>query len=184
MKIFNRRLLTTLISLVLSIAGTIFVLQYRNYMHAAVWHSLHSGNVTFQNYAIKIPRQWWAKEADRTGRISILRASKSATFFEPRIEVIPASLGQVAETEDGQSRKVNAAVSLKNRDPQRGWTYSATNLRATDSTWYCMEDTLTISANRAFTFLTCNAPQVQWTLNYAGPREHEGEAESVFKTFQ
>jgi len=164
--------------------GAFFAVQYRQYAYAMIWHHSHSAKIKFGEHEIEIPRLWWAGKFDNYGQISILRASRSSVFFEPKIEVSPATVGQVADSDEEQLHLASKVVASENSNAQAGWTFSVTRLQAKSSTWYCIRDAQAIFGSHVFTNLTCNAPRIRYTLNYQGPPKQEKEAESIFATFR
>lgn len=184
MRLLTRRVLTVVVLTLLLLAIALFSAQYRQYAYAKVWHCLHGSSITFGVYKIGVPGLWWAEGKDNAGRIEVVRAFKTTAFSEPKIEVSPATPGQVADNEIEQLRLVTAVVSLRSRDPLPGWTHSLMTLQAKNSRWYCMKDEQTILGYRIFTSLTCNSPRIPYTLYYNGPAEQEKEAKSIFRTLQ
>jgi hypothetical protein len=184
MNLFTRRSLSVLALIVLISAAGIYALQYRRYGYATAWHCRHGASIRFGGHEIQIPGLWWAAKTDNAGRISILRASKSSVFYEPRIVVSSATPGQVAENDDEQLRLASRVVAIKSRDPQSGWSHSVASIRATSSTWSCIRDDEAVLGSHVLTILTCNTPRVRCTLHYHGPPEQEQEAEGIFATFQ
>ncbi|HEY2469880.1 MAG TPA: hypothetical protein VGI45_18830 [Terracidiphilus sp.] len=185
MNLFTRKSLSVIASIVLISAIAVFAAQYRQYAYAMAWHYRHHASFRLGEHEIEIPNKWWAgAKADGVGRISIFRASKSSVFFEPKIEVGPASPGEMAQGDDEQSSLANKVVAAARPDPQSGWTFSVTTLRSRNSTWYCLRDADVILGKEVLTNLTCNASRVPYTLNYQGPPEQEKEAELIFATFR
>jgi len=180
----SRKTLISLCLVVVILAFGAFALRYRRYACAAAWHCFHSANIRFGVHGIEISRLWWAGKADNAGRFSIQRACKSTAFIDPEIEVAPVGSGEVAENDAEQSRRLQAAVSLMNRDPEAGWTHSSLVINAKGLVWYCTRDQMSVLDRQFSTTLKCNAPRIPYSLYYQGPPEQEEEAKLIFASFQ
>ena len=184
MNLLTRRSISRLALIAAISAAGFFAAQYRQYAYAMAWHYRHDASFTLGEHEIEVPKKWWAgAKADGVGRISIFRASKSSAFFQPKIEVGPASPGQMTESDDEQLRLANRVVAAERGDAQSGWTFSVTTLRSRNSTWYCIRDAEVVLGKHVYTSLTCNASRLPYTLIYQGPPEQEKEAESIFASF-
>ena len=68
-------------------------------MLAILWHCVHKAAIKFGTHEMDLPKLWWAANADNYGRIPIMRAYKSVILSEPKIEVRPASPGEMTEND-------------------------------------------------------------------------------------
>ena len=182
MKFYRVLVLALILGAILAIG--VVALRYRLYVYATVWQCFNSNNVKVGMHEIDLPELWWARKMDATGRLSILRASKSSTFLEPTIEVAPASPGIVAESDSQQSHLEQAVVAERNSDPEVGWTYSMTSVKAKHSIWYCIKNQQAVLGRPFSTGLTCYASQIPYSFHYQGPPEQEIEAELILASFQ
>jgi hypothetical protein len=185
MPFFSRKRLLVAGSTVVAFTLMFYAAQYRQYAYARAWHFSHGDSIRFGDRTLALPGQWWAKKSNGINRVYILRAVKAEDFLTPKIDVSPAiGGGEAADNSDELLRLANRTVALDDANPQQEWKHSVISFRAKSATWCCIKYTQTILGQTIATSLTCNTPNVPYTLSYQGPPEFENEATSIISTFQ
>jgi hypothetical protein len=180
----SHRILISICLLVVIMILIRIVGQYQRYVYAQVWHWRYGSIEKIGDYEIDIPERWWPEQENRSTRILLSRACKNADFLEPKMEIKPVSPGGDIENDAEESRLVHTVISNMSRDPQSGWSFSAVNLQAKKSLWYCIKSEQTILGRTVFTSLSCNASKISYSIDYKGPPEQQREAELIIRSFR
>jgi hypothetical protein len=178
-------------AVVLAILISFLWIGYRRYAIALIWHCVHGNQAEVGGHKIILPLLWWKESAhaydtsDMRDRDEWLaRACPSSLFSNPEINVSPAVLGEVADSEKEELKLTQRVISDLNQNPTKGWSYSLVVLSTSRFSFYCMREQAAMGGLEMFNGLRCHAASLKYSINYTGPPERENEVREILLSLQ